>query len=239
MSAVSSTNVTVLVDDLLAEEGASRGALPAHGLGLLVECTLEDGVKRRLLVDGGPSRYVLEHNASALGLELKALDAAVACLWSSHHVAALLDLARHKRPWRSLYMPPLPKAKPGGPSRLREFPALLVPMCSPVYNERALLISSPRGYVAVVACSVYGVEMALRALETILKKLDGGLAAIVGGFNLSTLDVYGLRLLSKYAKRRGAEVVPLHSTSLEAREKLARTFGLEEVPGVGTEVEVA
>jgi len=236
---VSSTSITVLVDDLLAGEGAGQGALPAHGLGLVVECALEDGVRRRLLVDGGPSRYVLEHNAAALGLELRGIDAAVACLWSSHHVAAVLDLARHRPPWKSLYTPPLPKARVREPSRLSEFPALIIPLDSPVYNERALLISSPRGYVAVVACSVYGVEVALKALKAALERLGERLVALIGGFNLSTLDAYGLRLLSKYARRNGAVVVPLHSTSLEAREKLARAFKLEEVPGVGTRVEVA
>lgn len=93
--------------------------------------------------------------------------------------------------------------------------------------------------MAVAACSVYGVDIALRGLNRVLTKLGAKPIALVGGFNLSTLDVYGLRLLSKYAKRYKAGVVPLHSTSMEARERLARMFQLEEIPGVGARVEVA
>lgn len=235
LSATLGLSLTVLVDDLLSESGAEAGAFPAHGIGALAELYLEEGSRIRLLLDGGPLPDVLVHNAGVLGADLDSIDAAVAMLWSSHHVRALLHLTRDKK-IGAVYFPPLPKTRRDTLEELTGIPVALVPFQSPVYNERAALIGSPRGYVAFIACSVYGVDVALQAINRALQKLNGRLVSIVGGFNLSSFDVYGLRLLVKFAKSRKASVIPLHSTSIEAREKIAKVFELEELAGVGTKV---
>lgn len=228
-------SLTVIVDDLLSESGVEAGAFPAHGIGALVELHLEEGSRIRLLLDGGPRPDVLVHNAEALHVDLDNVDAAIAMLWSSHHIYALLHLTRDKK-IGSVYLPPLPKTRCDTLEKLTGIPVVLVPFQSPVYNERAALIGSPRGYVAFIACSVYGVDVALQAIDRALQKLNGKLVSIVGGFNLSSFDVCGLRLLVKFARSRKADVIPLHSTSIEAREKIAKAFESQELAGVGTRV---
>lgn len=227
--------VAVLVDDYLTEEGADAGALPAHGLCLLLELERGTGERVVLLVDGGPSLELLEHNASSLDADLESAEAGFATMWSYHHVLALLKLAGRSR--LKLHLPPPPKRRVEALEELKGYGAIAVPLLSPAYNERALLFRLERGFVAIVGCSAYGVDEVLYRLALAEERLGAEVKGLVGGFNLSTYDAYGLRLLVKFAGRRGAALLPLHSTSLEAREKLCRQFGLEEVPGVGTRAE--
>jgi len=229
---LSAVEATVLVDDYLTEEGADAGALPAHGLCLLLELEQRTGEKAKLLIDGGPLLELLEHNAASLNVNLGDVESGFATVWSFHHVLALLKLAARSR--FRVHLPPPPRQRIETFKELEGCSAVAVPLPSPAYNERALLLRLERGLVAVVGCSVYGVDETLRCLAFAEEKLGAKVEALVGGFNLSTYDAYGLRLLAKFAERRGAELVPLHSTSLEAREKLCRRFGVEEIPGVGT-----
>lgn len=224
----SRVKVTVLVDDFVTERGFRRRALPAHGLSLFVEVELEEGAGRRYLLDGGPSLPILLHNARLLNVDLSAAEAAIAAMWSYHHIAALLALSQ--RGGLRLLLPPLPRAV----GRREDLNGLshLTPLNSPVYNERALIVAVREGLVAMVPCSVYGVEVALEALRESEKLYRRPVKVLIGGFNVSTLDAYGLRLLTKFVESRGAFVVPLHSTSLEAREKLCKRFEID-IPGVG------
>lgn len=235
LSAALGIDLTVLVDDLISDRGAEAGAFPAHGIGILAELHLDEGNRLRLLLDGGPLLDILVHNAGVLRADLSNMNAAIAALWSSHHVCAFLYLTRSRK-IEAVYLPPLPKTKHYTLEQLTGIPVVLVPFQSPVYNERAVLIRTLRGYVAFIACSVYGVDIALQAIDRALQKLNGKLIGIIGGFNLSSFDAYGLRLLVKFAKLRKADVVPLHSTSIEARGRIAKAFELEELTGVGTKV---
>ena len=224
---------SVLVDDYLSERGARRGALPVHGLGVHLECVMEDGKKASVLVDGGPLLEVLQHNAEVLGANLSAVHAFIATMWSAHHVAALLEFTRSSDASK-LYLPPLPKQRPVGWQALPHLGALLLPLKSPVYNERLVLLRVGSGYVAVLPCSVYGVDVALSALKAFEEAEGVPITALIGGFNIATFDAYDMRILLKYAAGRKALVIPLHSTSLEAREEICKRMGLEEVPGTGS-----
>lgn len=231
---LSRVRLTVLVDDYVTDDGAGAGALPAHGLGLLLKLERSTGSGLSLLVDGGPLPDLLLHNATSLETSLDGVTAGFATLWSSHHVLALLKLARERR--LKLHLPPPPGRGADGFEELGDLGAVVVPTWSPAYNERVLLLVVNGGPVAVAGCSAYGVDEVLASLASAEERLGVRVKALVGGFNLSTRDVYGLRLLVKFAEERDALVVPLHSTSLEARERLCRKLGLEEVPGVGTEL---
>lgn len=225
--------VSVLVDDYLSERGARRGALPVHGLGVYAECVMEDGRRVSVLIDGGPLLEVLQHNAEVLGADLHAARAFIASMWSAHHVAALLRFAQGSYASK-VYLPPLPKQRPPGRQALPDLGAVLLPLRSPVYNERAVLLKIGSGYVAVLPCSVYGVDVALNALRAFEEAGGVPITTLIGGFNISTFSTYDMRTLLKYATSRGALVIPLHSTSLEAREKICKRVGLEEVPGTGS-----
>lgn len=234
--------LTVVVDDLLSEEGVEKGLLPSHGLGLVIDAQFEDGSVFHALIDGGPSRDVLIHNMSAVGApQLTSLDLLVVSLWNYHHLGAVLSswkLCRRLR--RITRLPPLPRNRARGLEAIPGSPILLASLYSPVYNERIVLLRGIGGWVGVVGCSVYGVEGVLRVLGDSSRKLGMKLDLLIGGFNLSTLDMYGTRRLVKFVEKHSASLVPLHSTSIRAREYLARRLELEEgLPGAGLEVEVA
>lgn len=223
---------TVLVDDNLTEEGADSGALPAHGLCLILKLEQDTGNCTSLIIDGGPSLELLLHNASSLDVDLEGIEAGIVTMWSFHHVLALLKLA--ERSQMKLQLPPPPKQRAEAIVELENLGAAIVPLRSPAYNERALLFKVKKGLVAVVGCSAYGVDSTLQQLALAEERLGTKVDALIGGFNISTYDKYGLRLLMRFAEKRGTLLIPLHSTSLEAREKLCRAFGIEETPGVGT-----
>lgn len=225
--------ITVLVDDFISERGVKRGALPVHGLGLYVEGKSEDGKRFSLVIDGGPLWEVMVHNVDALGVNLERLNVAVGTVWSAHHIAALLDLAREGRVHR-LLLPPLPKLRAGGREELAEIGIILLPLESPLYNERVVMLKLDRGYAAVVSCSIYGLDSVIRSLKEFEEATNSVVNALLGGFNLSTFNNHDVRLLLKFARARNAVLVPLHSTSIEAREKLCKITGLDEVPGVGS-----
>jgi len=229
---LSSIEATVLVDDNVTEEGADSGALPAHGLCLILKLELDAGNCVSLIIDGGPSLELLLHNASSLDVDLEGIEAGIATMWSFHHVLALLKLAERSR--MKLYLPPPPRQRAETIEGLENLDAVIVPLRSPAYNERALLFKVKKGLVAVVGCSAYGVDSTLQHLALAEERLGTRVEALIGGFNISTYDKYGLRLLMRFAEKRGASLIPLHSTSLEAREKLCGVFGIEETPGVGT-----
>lgn len=226
--------VTVIVDDFLSARGVERGAFPAHGLGILLDGDREEGGKFRLLIDGGPSLDLLQHNMSSLNVKVDKVDLAVATQWNYHHVAAILKLVRLYN--LTINLPPLPKESPPFAEDIRGLPVSLLPLQSPLYNERSVLVRLENKCISLLACSIYGVDTALSTLKNYEEQKGVRIEALVGGFNLSTFDTYGLRVLTKFAEKRGAVLIPLHSTSLEARMKICKRFGVEEIPGVGTQV---
>ncbi|MCS7104700.1 MAG: hypothetical protein NZ954_03955 [Thermofilaceae archaeon] len=230
----SRVRVTVLIDDVLSTKGVERGAFPAHGLGILIEGDREEGGKFRLLIDGGPSLDLLQHNISSLDVKVDEVDLAVATQWSYHHLAAILKLARLYN--IAINLPPLPKESSLIVEDVQGLPVSLLPLESPLYNERAVLVRLKNKCISLLACSIYGVETALNALRNYEEQKGVKIEALVGGFNLSTFDTYGLRVLTKFAEKRGAVLIPLHSTSLETRVKICKRLGIEEIPGVGTQM---
>lgn len=225
--------ITVLVDDFISERGVKRGALPIHGLGLHVDGRGEDGRRYNLMIDGGPLWEILAHNADALGVSMERLDATVGTIWSAHHIAAILNLAREGKV-RRLLIPPPPKRRAEGQVVLPDLGITLLPLESPIYNERVVLLKLSSGFAAIVPCSAYGVDSVLRELKRFEEVASSTVKALLGGFNLSTFNTHDTRLLLKYVRERNALLVPLHSTSIESRERLCKLTGLDEVPGVGS-----
>lgn len=238
---VESVRLTVFVDDVLSEEGAEEGLLPAHGLGIHASVLMEDGTRVNLLIDGGPLEKVASHNMERLGLSYAGSSYAVLGLWSWHHVAApLAALSRGLLTRAQVRMPSPPTGQPAA-DELPSASTLLVPLESPVYHERLVIFRGDGWAAAVVPCGVYGVDNFLRALAAFTEESGCRLKALVGGFNLSALDVYGIRRLVKFARGRGVElVVPLHTVALQARQRiLLKTGGETSLPGAGTRLEVA
>jgi len=225
--------VSVLVDDFVGERGARRGLVPLHGLCLHIEARCDDGSRWSLLVDGGPLADVLLHNAAAMGVKVEDVRAAVGTMWSAHHVGALLGLAGRGLVRGRLHLPPLPKQEGEGFERVEVPGAAILSLPSPVYRERLLLLEMARGYVAIVPCSVYGIDVPLGALRELEGRASSRVVALIGGFNVSSFSRYDVRLLLKFARERGAQLIPLHSTSIEARERICRAVGLDEIPGAG------
>lgn len=233
--------ITVFIDDFLSETGMERGLLPVHGLGIHVTLKLEDGGERELIIDGGPLERVARRNMEALGIDVNRVDKAVLGLWSWHHVAAPLRMAReHVLPRDRLIIPPLPR-HPSSLKELSDAPLTLAPTRSPIYNERVIIIKGTDWIASIIPCSVYGVEHALSSLASVIDREKLRLSALIGGFNISLLDSHGMRKLVKFAEKRGIElVVPLHSVSLEAREQVLKRLNVDlPLPGAGLRVEVA
>ena len=223
----------VLVDDLPCPERPEL--LPAHGLSMLVE--LERGESRlRVLFDTGPSLEVLEWNARRLEEDPFDCDVVFLSLWHRHHVGGFIQAVRARGDlWEKTVAPsfPLGQASPARgtlPKGLR-----LVGPLDPWFGELALAARLEEGWVVFSGCCYYGVRRLLAGLSSL-----GRVYALVGGLNLSSLDVLDIPYLLDWAVKKGVQlVVPLHSVSAEAREIiLARVGGGIDWSGVGLDVEL-
>ncbi len=229
-SSVRRVHIDVLVDDIPAVEGV----LPLHGLSILLSIEYEEGITRRILFDTGPYGSVLLKNAETLEVELEP-DVVFGSLHHFHHIGAL----RNSFPKTPRVLPPPPLARAGRPvSQLQGFPDVYVLAGDSYWNEQGLALKTPRGWLVVVGCSVHGLRRTFGARLLGLGRVWG----LIGGFNISTRDVFNLAFMKKLAQRGLELVLPLHSTSMEARKTILERFNSYdfgyEVSGCGVQADV-
>jgi 7,8-dihydropterin-6-yl-methyl-4-(beta-D-ribofuranosyl)aminobenzene 5'-phosphate synthase len=222
-------SLKVLVDDIPSVEGV----VPAHGLSILVEASL-DREKKRILFDTGPSKKILEYNVGVLG-EHTRVDIIVGSIHLSHHIGCIDEYAERT----IILRPPLPLSYKDR-ARLEEIRFLpdfyLVKTSSP-WGEQGLLIPTEKGYILLAGCSVHGFKETFGWLFSSNLRIFG----VVGGLGVSSRDMYNLGFLKRLSKKGVELIFPLHSVSLEARRKLMKLnrFPVDfEVPGGGSEISI-
>ncbi len=227
--------ITVLVDDLPHPDLESL--YPAHGLSILVSLYRENK-KYNVLFDTGPSLDLLLHNAEQLGKAPLLPSTIFISVWIDHHVGGLVDsIRRGEKPWSYVVAPEYPGKRRRPPAK-----GTLPPGVTTIgpwgrwFREQALAFHiKGEGWVVLVGCAVYGV----RNLVKMLNKVER-LYAIIGGLNLSALDVLDGPLFLKWAKKRGVElIIPLHSVTVRARRIILKRYGGGlSWSGVGLNVEL-
>lgn len=228
---IEEVHVDVLVDDLPAVEGV----YPAHGLAVLITVKYDAGYTRTVLFDTGPSAKILVKNAEALGVDVRP-DIVFGSLPHFHHLGALRSLPVGA----GLVLPPPPLAARAEDS-LRELPGVpeaYVVAGDTYWNEQGLALKTRRGWLVFLGCSVHGLRRTFGARLASLGRVWG----LVGGLGTSSRDFASIGLL-RYLSRRGLElVVPLHSTSMEARKVILKRFNRHdfgyEVSGCGVQFDV-
>jgi len=249
MQSVRNLRLTVLSDD----EGnpSNPSLIPSHSLSILVELEKTDRRVERILFDTSCSARILRHNARELGVDLRAIDTVVVSLWRRCHAGGLVTGLLEELENAKVVVPPLKCEKCSERLAARGF---LVPgynidrelgdgvyLFGPFglyFREYVLLVRLERGYAALLGCTHYGIERLFEALE------DAGvgkLIALVGGLNISALDLLTLERLIGELERRGVElVVPLHTTSRRAREEILKRIGELDIRcGVGLTVSIS
>jgi len=228
-----SARLLVLVDDLPNPD--NKNLYPAHGLSILIELRGDD--KYTVLFDTGPSAEILESNISHLGLGTLSPDTVFLSIWLSHHVGGFVQtLRRDWNLWRKTVAPEFPamRARPPARGELPPCTKLIGPF-GLWFREQALAFQLDEGWVIIAGCSLYGVGRLIKAARK-LKPLY----AIIGGLNLSSLDVLDGPRFMKWARRAGTRIViPLHSVAPKAREIILKKLGNGiEWSGVGLDVEL-
>jgi len=227
--------LVVLVDDL--PNPSRRDLIPAHGLSLYVDLK-GDGGRFTILFDTGPSLELLVHNANTLNISPLSPCLVFLSVWLRHHVGGFVEaLRRGMVKWEETIAPEFPglRNRPPASGRLPPGTRIIGPY-GRWFREQALAIEMDRGWLVITGCCVYGITK----LITLLNTLQGKVYALVGGLNLSALDVLDGPALLKWAKRAGIEMIlPLHSTGPRARKIILSRFGNGlKWSGVGLDVEL-
>jgi len=214
----------VLVDDL--PNPYLNNLLAVRGLSIFL--TLRDDENHvNILFDSGPRLDVLQHNASALGLDAF-VDYAFLSVWLSHHAGGFLQ-AYGKNVLKKVIAPQFP-----GRKLKKERDNTHIMTFEGWFNEQILLFKlAERGMVVVIGCAIYGIARVLKKLERYDK-----IYAIIGGFNLSSLDVLDGPLFMRWIRKKKVEVViPLHSTAPKARKIILKKLKSDlDWTGVGLSV---
>ena len=221
-------HIDVLVDDIPAIEGV----LPVHGLSLYLLLVDEHGSILKILFDTGPSDKILFKNAALLGVELKP-DIIFGSLPHFHHIGAL-QKALHEEP-RIIPPPPLAPREAANIYPLPGFQDVYVLAGDTYWNEQGLAVKTRKGWVVFLGCSVHGLR---RTFGRRLLKL-GRIWGLIGGFNISSRDNINLLFLKRLEKMGLELIIPLHSSSIEARKTILKgmnrvDFGYE-VSGCGVQ----
>jgi len=199
----------------------------------------------RVLFDTGADKLVLEHNAAALGVELKATD----YLFFSHehcdHIGAVSS-ALH--PGITVVYPA--SFSRGFKKRIEKAKLTAVPVTGPVefapafrstgelgeaIKEQSLIIEGKDGPILITGCAHPGIiEIARVATD-----LAGGpLHLVLGGFHLYKKNEAAVEEIAVALKRLGVKgIAPCHCTGMAAMKTLQNAFANASVDvKVGTEI---
>jgi len=216
--------IQVLVDDL--PNPYLNNLLAVRGLSIFL-ILRDDKNHVNILFDSGPRLDVLQHNASMLNLDTP-VDYAFLSVWLNHHVGGFLQ-AYGKDVLRKVIAPQFPGRKL---ENEKEVASIL--SFKGWFNEQILLFNlAERGIVVVIGCAIYGITRILKKLEQYDK-----IHAVIGGFNLSSLDVLDGPLFMRWVRKKKVEVViPLHSTAPKARKIILKKLKSDlDWTGVGLSV---
>jgi 7,8-dihydropterin-6-yl-methyl-4-(beta-D-ribofuranosyl)aminobenzene 5'-phosphate synthase len=210
----SDAELLLLVDNHV--DPSFQGILrPAWGLSVLVN--------RELLFDLGPSPFVLEHNSRKLGALEMVLSAKYVVISHLHadHIGGLKLLLRDEPrnvgfQTRRIYLLPQSSSydvlfpdqslviNRYGSIEIGETYRLLNFETDAGLKEQVLIIETAKGKVVLVGCMHMG-------LETLLEKIPGKIALLIGGFHTSFLDAeVQKRYLELLETDRILKVAPVH-----------------------------
>ena len=223
------TSITVLVDD----HKCVKDLLGVHGLSIYVELLDSKEKEYGLLFDVGPSFEVLNVNSRILGVDLSTINYIFLSSLINHHSAAYFEKNSPLRKKRLLKGIPLLRSSPKENPCLGFLRSLDL---GGLWGERALLISHTKGWIALLGCSVHGLEWSLRSLHTFRN-----IYALIGGLGLSELDSFSFISLKKFVRDKGVKmIIPLHSTSEGAKKRLSREYKdlVTQCSGAGTTITI-
>ncbi len=200
---------------------------PGWGFSALIE---RDG--RRLLFDVGADKIVLEHNAAALGVDLKKTD----YLFLSHehcdHVGAISS-ALHV----GLTVVYPASFSRGFGKRIEDAKSDAVPIAAPIefmpgfrstgelgteIVEQALIVDGNDGPILITGCAHPGIVNVARVATALA---GGPLSLVVGGFHLGAKKEAEVRGIAAALRGLGvARVGPCHCTGAQAIAVLAEEF---------------
>ncbi len=205
----------VLVDNVPIIEGL----LPAHGLSIFIQLR-KDSKTKWVLFDSGPRFSILSHNASTLDIRLERLDWFVGSVSMRHHIGGFLENNELKEKVLRKALPPIPGKM--AKVRLKEIDdGLFLAVSGSYWREQALVVETRKGWVFFIGCSVHGLSDTWKKMFERFEKIYG----IIGGLGLSTRDVFNLEYLEKLVGEKNVKfVLPLHSTSIEAREYILEKY---------------
>ncbi len=227
---------TVVVDDL-----SSHGhLLPSHGLSIYIELPLSNEKKLRIMFDAGNSFQILDYNAKALGIRYDLLDYVIISLWRKCHIGGLLTSLKTKGNMK-IVVPPLHTKHSNDKLRERgyllgsDFKHEILELIGSLGNrikEYALIVKLRKGPVVFTGCLRFGIEELFKQLR---RNGYTRVYAIVGGLNMSILDVMTLEYLKKAVEDLKVKIIyPLHSTAPQARRVILKNlFNLDMECGVG------
>ncbi len=215
--------VTIIYDNRTARDDL----YPGWGFSALIEV---DG--HRLLFDTGGDKIVLEHNAAALGVDLKKTD----FLFFSHehcdHIGAVSS-ALHT----GLTVVYPASFAAGFRDRIEDAKAVPLPVSEPIeftdgflstgelgqeIVEQALIVAGDDGPVLITGCAHPGI---VRIVQEATGLAGQPLALLIGGFHLFSTADSQVREIAAQLKRLGVERIgPCHCTGDRAIAILAGEF---------------
>ena len=236
------TNERVLI---LYDNRSDRSDLqPGWGFSALIEFG-----GHRVLFDTGADKVVLEHNATALGVDLAAIDTLVLSHEHCDHIGAVTS-ALHKNldvfypaSFSVLFQGEVEEKPERAPWRAHpvSLPIEIVPGITSTGEmgkeivEQALIIRGPAGPTLITGCAHPGiVEIARVATDLAGEPLH----LVLGGFHLYKKNKPEVEEIAVALKRLGVKrIAPCHCTGMAAMKTLQNAFADASVDvKVGTEI---
>jgi len=232
------SKITIIYDNRLAQ----ADLYPGWGFSALVESK-----GNKLLFDTGADKIVLEHNAAALGINLKKTD----YLFFSHehcdHIGAASS-ALHA----GLTVVYPASFSPKFRERVKSTKAIPLPLNEPVefspgfrsigelgdeIKEQSLIVDGKDGLVLITGCAHPGIVNIAQRASALAQK---SLSLVLGGFHLYAKSDAQVKEIAEELQKLGVNrVAPCHCTGDRAIEVLANTFSAAFVPvKAGTVIEI-
>jgi 7,8-dihydropterin-6-yl-methyl-4-(beta-D-ribofuranosyl)aminobenzene 5'-phosphate synthase len=191
----------------------------------------------QVLFDTGADKLILEHNATALGVDLTTIDTLVLSHEHCDHIGAVTS-ALHKNldvfypaSFSVLFQGEVEEKPARAPWRAHpvSLPAEIVPGITSTGElgkeivEQALIIRGSAGPMLITGCAHPGiVEIARVATDLAGKPLH----LVLGGFHLYKKNGAAVKEIAAALKRLGVKkVAPCHCTGIAAMKVLQNSFG--------------